>query len=158
MTDLREKLQRNAPKTDSDQVRLVNKDVIADLESDPEILERRNRDITYGKSTENYMVYRDKIPREDRSRSMPRTPDKYQKMSRRRWDGQIKSWKLNIHKLVNDLDDAESGQIDISNAQTLVIEDWAEHMEQEDRERMRKRSDSCISSDQGIGTLSLFSE
>ena len=69
-----------------------------DIEDDPAVLERREKQIRYGKNTPDYDAYVKAVPKHRRERHMPRTPEKRGKFSRRRWDGMIKAWKKSIHK------------------------------------------------------------
>jgi hypothetical protein len=45
-----------------------------------------------------YARYAAEVPVEDRAAEMPWTPNKYQKVSRRSFDTQIKLWKLMVHE------------------------------------------------------------
>lgn len=70
---------------------------IVETETDPIILERRQKQIDYGKNGLAYDRYTAAVSKESRPYYMPRTPDKYVKYSRRQWDGLVKAWKLQIH-------------------------------------------------------------
>ena len=58
-------------------------------EFDPEVLERRQKQIDYGKSTLAYQNYTKK----GRPNHLPRTPNKNLKYTRNQWDGSIRAWK-----------------------------------------------------------------
>jgi len=70
---------------------------IWDMETNIDTLVRRQKQITYGKRTKGYENYLKAIPKEQRTTHHPRTPEKYQKCSRRCYDGQIKVWRLLLH-------------------------------------------------------------
>ena len=57
----------------------------------------KKKQIDYGKVTVDYEEYLDAVPKSQRGPSHPRTPEKFQKTSRRGFDSQIKSWKIKIH-------------------------------------------------------------
>merc|ERR1719370_2623793 len=76
-------------------------------ESDQNILDRREKQIAYGKNTGDYDEYLKKVPKEYRRDRMPRTPNKYKKYSRRQWDGLIKKWKQGVHTTVEALNKVE---------------------------------------------------
>ena len=68
-----------------------------EMESDPVILQRRQKQIDYGKNNLHYDNFIQKVPKNRRHRRDPRTPDKYQKYSRRQWDGLVRAWKKQVH-------------------------------------------------------------
>lgn len=67
-----------------------------EVEKDCVVLERREKQIEYGKNTLAYDKYTDAIPVNARRSHHPRTPKKHIKYSRRQWDGMVKAWKKNI--------------------------------------------------------------
>ncbi|KAL0883085.1 hypothetical protein ABMA27_016551 [Loxostege sticticalis] len=69
-----------------------------ELETDPEILQRRQKQIDYGKNTVGYQNYMEQVPINQRTKEHPKTPDKYTKYSRRSWDTLIKIWRKNLHE------------------------------------------------------------
>nr|CAI5851018.1 unnamed protein product [Callosobruchus analis] len=69
-----------------------------EMESDPEVLSRRQKQIDYGKNTIGYDNYIKNIPKDKRTKEDPQTPNKYMKYSRRAWDGLIRKWRLQLHK------------------------------------------------------------
>lgn len=67
------------------------------VEDDPVILARRQKQIEYGKNTVAYERYIEMVPIRKRTRDHPRTPNKYGKYSRRTFDGLIKVWRKQLH-------------------------------------------------------------
>jgi len=165
-TDLRTKLhRRNKPalNIDQDQVRMVRPSKApVELESDQKTLDRRSKELQIGKNTASYSFYRENIEKENRERSMPRTPDKYSKMPRRRWDGLVKAWKVQVHRIAEKLgeeveEDDREGDIkeeDVSWREEDAEYSWCDEIDQQESENdelFRSRASSCASSDQGIG-------
>ncbi|XP_016998832.2 histone RNA hairpin-binding protein [Drosophila takahashii] len=66
-------------------------------EADPAVLARRQKQIDYGKNTAAYERYVEMVPRAERAREHPRTPNKYGKYSRRAFDGLVKIWRKSLH-------------------------------------------------------------
>ncbi|XP_004932184.1 histone RNA hairpin-binding protein [Bombyx mori] len=71
---------------------------LVEYETDPEVLQRRQKQIDYGKNTVGYQNYVQQIPLNKRTKELPKTPDKYLKYSRRSWDMLIKLWRKNLHE------------------------------------------------------------
>ncbi|CAH1729496.1 unnamed protein product [Chironomus riparius] len=68
-----------------------------ELETDQATLERRQKQIDYGKNTIGYDNYMKEVPKYKRTRDHPKTPPKQLKYSRRAWEGLIKSWRKKLH-------------------------------------------------------------
>jgi len=67
-------------------------------EDDTHRLQQREKQLEFGKNTLGYKNYRELVPKKKRTRDEPQTPDKYQKCSKRSWDGQIRKWRRLLHK------------------------------------------------------------
>jgi len=161
--DLRNKLKRSLksydPVADSDKVEF--KKPIMDEETDPDVLTRREKQLAYGKNTVDYDRYTDLVDKMARADTMPRTPNKHKKYSRRQWDGMVKKWKQQIHTTVAILEgkepiDDEEGEIDWrEDGRLSATGSWAEEVEED--EKFRCRTMSSASSDQGLGHSSMSS-
>ena len=66
-------------------------------EDDPHRIENREKQISYGKSSEGYINYVKYVPVSKRVRGDPKTPDVEQVCSKRSWDGQVKKWRRALH-------------------------------------------------------------
>uniref|UniRef100_A0A1B6MBI1 C2H2-type domain-containing protein n=1 Tax=Graphocephala atropunctata TaxID=36148 RepID=A0A1B6MBI1_9HEMI len=67
-------------------------------ETDEEVLNRRQKQIEYGKNTTGYAKYCEAVPQQKRRLYHPTTPPKHLKCSRRTWDGMIRAWRRKLHK------------------------------------------------------------
>ena len=67
------------------------------VECDAETLRKRQKRINYGKVTDVYKRYAAEIPRKKRDTFHPRTPNKFRKCSRRKFDGLVKKWRKLLH-------------------------------------------------------------
>ncbi|KAF6266212.1 histone RNA hairpin-binding protein RNA-binding domain-containing protein [Scenedesmus sp. NREL 46B-D3] len=76
-----------------------------DFETDPKRLTARQQQIDFGKNTLGYERYLQAVPKHKRKLRGkdhdPPTPDITQKMSKRTWDGIVKSWRRHLHKYDN---------------------------------------------------------
>ena len=82
------------------------------LETDKKRLAKRQKQVDYGKNTIGYTRYLARVPRAQRTRDMPHTPDIRKKMSKRAFDGLIAQWRRRLHDYdPNDEDgeDADGG-------------------------------------------------
>ncbi|XP_068745351.1 histone RNA hairpin-binding protein-like isoform X1 [Montipora capricornis] len=60
-------------------------------------LEKRQKQIDFGKNTLAYGRYIAAVKREDRTKDDPNTPNKFQSCSTRSWVGQVKIWRRKLH-------------------------------------------------------------
>merc|ERR1712050_212934 len=68
-----------------------------EIENDADVLIRRQKDVDYGKNTVEYHEYIENVTKQQRRNEQPWTPDKYEKMTRRNWDKQVKIWRKQLH-------------------------------------------------------------
>jgi len=80
------------------QIEIKVKKTAKPKEEDEHRLYQREKQIEFGKNTDGYRSYRELVPKKKRTREEPQTPDKYQKCSKRSWDGQIRKWRRLLHK------------------------------------------------------------
>lgn len=72
-------------------------EILDTLETDPEVIARRKKQLSYGKNTKAYAKYLEMVPKKCRVKNVhPQTPDKYKKLSRRSFDSLVKRWKRDI--------------------------------------------------------------
>lgn len=71
--------------------------LIQQIETDAEVLRKRQKQINFGKVTSEYQRYVENVPRKKREPHHPKTPNKYRKCSRRKFDGLVKKWRKLLH-------------------------------------------------------------
>ncbi|GIY83663.1 oocyte-specific histone RNA stem-loop-binding protein 2 [Caerostris darwini] len=87
------------------------------FETDPVVLQRRQKQISYGKNTKGYKLYLEAVPKNKRRSGDIVTPKKHLKYSRRSWDCQIKIWRKRLHQWdpKSDEDESEDDDVDLSD-------------------------------------------
>ncbi|KFM65716.1 Histone RNA hairpin-binding protein, partial [Stegodyphus mimosarum] len=90
------------------------------LETDPIVLNRRQKQIDYGKNTKGYKRYLKAVPKRHREAHHIFTPKKYIKYSRRSWDTQIKIWRKRLHEWDPSDSEEEEDDIDLSDMVAMM--------------------------------------
>lgn len=86
---------------------------------------RRQVTVRKGKETAGYVRYRQLVPRDERQRGMPQTPNPRLDIPAKRWEGLVRAWRIRLHEY--DPPDLKT-QLDVEN--DLV----AEQQETKDKE------------------------
>ncbi|BFZ01291.1 hypothetical protein BsWGS_04330 [Bradybaena similaris] len=120
-------------------------------EEDKIRMARREKDIAYGKNTEDYKHYVQILPKYKRRERDPKTPDKYVNCSRRSWDGRVKHWKLKLHGwAANYTQKFSGGSQKISNSKGTSLTSECSTVKEEDT-KLVVTEDSFEISDGGDG-------
>lgn len=77
------------------------------METDTEVLRKRQKRVNYGKVTAEYQRYLLELPKKQRQSYHPKTPNKFRKCSRRKFDGAVKKWRKLLHAYDEDPEQLE---------------------------------------------------
>ncbi|CAF2071055.1 unnamed protein product [Rotaria magnacalcarata] len=98
---------------------MTEDEILQEVESDPHTLRQRTKEILKGKMSDSYANYLTKYPlKKQRLREHPTTPNKYRKCSRRCFDGQLRTWRRNLHQFD---EESKQGTTDPSEIDGLII-------------------------------------
>ena len=100
-----------------------------DVETDKDILARREKQLEYCKKTDDYKAYIDAVPKNNRVDKMPRTPIMTRKYSRRQWDGAVKHWKTQVHTIGREIIRSRRGK-ENENYGSTIVGDSKENVEE----------------------------
>ncbi|CAH0715482.1 unnamed protein product, partial [Brenthis ino] len=92
------KKSRLNSKSETEENSKAPKKTAIELETCPLVLQRRQKQIDYGKNTVGYHNYLKEVPIDKRTKEDIKTPDKFTKYSRRSWDMLIKMWRKKLHE------------------------------------------------------------
>lgn len=90
--ELNEYVDKVSKKFNIDKEKLVK-----NMETDAECLRKRQKKINLGKVTPEYQRYILEVNKGKRRSYHPRTPNKFRRCSRRKFDGLIKKWRKQLH-------------------------------------------------------------
>lgn len=85
-----------------------------EMETQMDVLKRRQKDVDYGKNTIGYQNYADLVPKDKRKKEQPTTPDKFRKMSRRCWDNMVRMWRVKLHSF-DPAADGDDQEVELSD-------------------------------------------
>ncbi|XP_033623199.1 oocyte-specific histone RNA stem-loop-binding protein 2-like [Fukomys damarensis] len=69
-----------------------------EVETDEDVLQRRQKQIDYGRCTPGYQCFLQQVPKAQGQPGLhPQTPNKNRRYSRRSWDAQIRQWRRALH-------------------------------------------------------------
>lgn len=71
--------------------------LLKSTETDAECLRKRQKQINFGKVTPEYQRYVAACDKRKREPFYPRTPNKFRRCSRRKFDGLVKKWRKQLH-------------------------------------------------------------
>lgn len=91
-------------------------------EMTPSRLYQREKQIQFGYNTEGHKCYIATIPKDQRTKGMPRTPDKNTPCSKRSWDGQVRKWRRELHQYDPVVKMEDIGLIDTSASFSMVAQ------------------------------------
>ncbi|CAF0919614.1 unnamed protein product [Adineta steineri] len=103
---------------------MTEDEILREVESDPHTLRQRTKEILKGKMSESYATYIAKYPnKKQRRREHPTSPNKYRKCSRRCFDGQLRTWRRNLHQFDenNTQELPDTIELDNINEPTLLL-------------------------------------
>jgi hypothetical protein len=93
-------LHTSSPPSDVLPPVVTDKDGVA-IETDLHKIQQREKQIGYGKSTKGYANYIASVPmplRDPNNEDHPATPRAWHLLSKRSWDGQLKTWRRLLHR------------------------------------------------------------
>jgi len=93
----------------------------SDYELDEVTLQRRLKQIDYGKNTSSYLWYRNIIPRSERTHKHPQTPNIFAKKSRRIFDSDVRQWKYSLHDFAPPPD--VDGNVDLKHIEDEIAQE-----------------------------------
>ncbi|CAF0721114.1 unnamed protein product [Adineta ricciae] len=103
---------------------MTEDEILQEVEGDPHTLRQRTKEILKGKMSESYAAYIAKYPiKKQRRRECPATPNKYRKCSRRCFDGQLRTWRRNLHQFDEDGKQDLAGTTDLNENDELTSTD-----------------------------------
>jgi len=132
---------RNAPISDT----FRHQHSQSQIETDPDILYRRQKQIEYVKNSKNYKLYAREVPRDSRRSWMPQTPDTKRKLLKENvWEILVKKWKLDVHNWAEDWAEGKLSRNDAQQSCTRQgrpgrAERAAEREAEKERSRLRSQ-------------------